>query len=268
MNQNLAESDRAQVEAACALVAQHLGRNLMAVHLYGSAIDGGLQFYSDIDLLVTVREPIDGQQRKALMNGLLKISAFPGASSTYRALEVTVVVYAHLVPWRFPPLRDMQFGEWLRDDIRAGVYEPMQADPDIAILLTKVRKSSVALIGEKADMVFAAVPKSDLFKTFRYCLDLWQERADLKGDERNIILTLARIWYSVVTGEMIGKDKAAAWLLPQLSEAHAATLQAARSEYLGVSTMDWSAAMPSVERFVWFAKAQIIELLGKIHPSD
>jgi len=250
------------------LVAQHLGRNLMAVHLYGSAIDGRLQFYSDIDLLVTVHEPIDGLQREALMTGLLEISAFPGTSCKYRALEVTVVVYAHLVPWRFAPQRDMQFGEWLRDDIRAGVYEPMQADPDIAILLTKVRKSSVPLIGEEADMIFAAVPKSDLLKAFQYSLELWQEPADLQGDERNIILTLARIWYSVVTGEIIGKDEAATWLLPQLSEEHAATLQAARSEYLGLSVMDWTAAMPSVERFVWFAKAHIIELPGKIHPSE
>ncbi len=33
---------------------RHLEPTLLAVHLYGSAVDGGLKPYSDIDLLVTV----------------------------------------------------------------------------------------------------------------------------------------------------------------------------------------------------------------------
>ncbi|WP_174219961.1 nucleotidyltransferase domain-containing protein, partial [Escherichia coli] len=33
---------------------RHLESTLLAVHLYGSAVDGGLKPYSDIDLLVTV----------------------------------------------------------------------------------------------------------------------------------------------------------------------------------------------------------------------
>ena len=41
---------------------------------------------------------------------------------------------------------------------------------------------------------------------------MWQKTGDLEGDERNIILTLARIWYSVVTGNIVAKDEAAARL--------------------------------------------------------
>jgi streptomycin 3"-adenylyltransferase len=58
------------------------------------------------------------------MQGFLEISAPPGSVDRYRALEVTIVIYSQLVPWRFPPSREMQFGEWLRDDIRAGIVEP------------------------------------------------------------------------------------------------------------------------------------------------
>ncbi len=262
MKNNIPDAIRPQTEAAQTLITRLLQQNLLAIHLYGSAVEGGLKPYSDIDLLVTVREPLSAAQREALMRGLLNISAPPGTSETCRALEVTIVLYSQLVPWRFPPSREMQFGEWLREDIRQGIYEPPQPDRDIAILLTKVRNASVPLTGENAAAMFTAVPHHDMLQTFRHTLNLWQDAEDLRGDERNIILTLARIWYSSVTGHIAPKDEAAAWLLPQLPDDHAATLRTARAEYLGLLTEDWAAAMPAVGRFVHYAKTRINERLG------
>ena len=69
---------------------------------------------------------------------------------------------------------------------------------------------------------------------------MWQKPGDLEGDERNIILTLARIWYSVVTGNIVAKDEAASWLIPQLPDEYADTLQAARAEYLGLTKKNWT----------------------------
>ncbi len=155
----------------------------------------------------------------------------------------------------------MQFGEWLREEIDAGVFEPALADADLAILLTQARRASVPLFGEPADILFNAIPANDVLKTFRHTLEQWQEPADLEGDERNIILALARIWYSVVTGDIVAKDEAASWLMPKLPVEHADTLQAACAEYLGVAKTNWAESMPSVQRFVWYAKKQITDLL-------
>ncbi len=47
------------------------------VHLYGSAVDGGLKPHSDIDLLVTVTVRLDETTRRALINDLLETSASP-----------------------------------------------------------------------------------------------------------------------------------------------------------------------------------------------
>lgn len=252
---------RRQVDAASACIRQIFEGNLLALHLYGSAVEGGLKPQSDIDLLVTLREPMNARQRKKLMQELLTISAPPATSGRYRALEVTVVLHSQIVPWRFPPTREMQFGEWLRDDIRAGVFEPAMIDPDLSILLTQARRASVPLFGEPAETLFNVIPFSDVLQTFRHILEMWQKPADLEGDERNIILALARIWYSVVTGNIVAKDEAASWLLPQLPAEHADLLQAARAEYLGLTKHNWAACMPSVERFVFYAKKQITERL-------
>ena len=45
-------------------------RTDVAVHLYGSAVDGGLKPHSDIDLLVTVTVRLDETTRRALINDL------------------------------------------------------------------------------------------------------------------------------------------------------------------------------------------------------
>lgn len=251
-----------QIQTACALIESILGRELMAIHLYGSAMDGGLKPLSDIDLLVTVRSPLRDEQRHTLMQKLLAISAWPGTSEIYRALEVTVVVWSQIVPWQFPPMRELQFGEWLRDEIANGEYEPAQPDPDLAILLTKARQNSLPLRGEAACTLFEAVPERDLQHTFRQTLALWNRADDLVGDERHILLTLARIGYSVETGQIASKDEAAAWLLPQLPEAHAKLLAEARAEYLGLVTVDWAEKMPQIEAFVRDVKKTILEKMA------
>lgn len=173
-----------------------------------------------------------------------------------------MVVWSQIVPWQFPPMRELQFGEWLRDEIANGEYEPAQPDPDLAILLTKARQNSLSLRGEAASTLFEAVPERDLQHTFRQTLALWNRADDLEGDERHILLTLARIGYSVETGQIASKDEAAAWLLPQLPEAHAKLLAEARAEYLGLVTVDWAEKMPQIEAFVRDVKKTILEKMA------
>ncbi len=102
---------------------------------------------SDIDLLVTICQPLTEAQRATLMQELLALSSPPGASAEKRALEVTVVLYSQLVPWCFPPSREMQFGEWLREDICQGIYEPAQQDWDMVLLITQILETSIPLKG-------------------------------------------------------------------------------------------------------------------------
>ncbi|EQB8288533.1 nucleotidyltransferase domain-containing protein, partial [Escherichia coli] len=94
-----------QLSQALNVIEHHLGSTLLAVHLYGSALDGGLKPCSDIDLLVTVTAQLDETVRQALFVDFLEVSASPGQSEALRALEVTIVVYGDVVPWRYPARR-------------------------------------------------------------------------------------------------------------------------------------------------------------------
>ena len=54
-----------QLSEVVGVIERHLEPTLLAVHLYGSAVDGGLKPHSDIDLLVTVTVRLDETTRRA-----------------------------------------------------------------------------------------------------------------------------------------------------------------------------------------------------------
>jgi streptomycin 3"-adenylyltransferase len=252
----------AQLGQALPIIVRHLEPALSAVHLYGSALDGGLKPYSDIDLLVLVTAPLQEAVRRSLCNELLEVSAPPGQSDALRALEVTVLVHDDVIPWRYPAKRELQFGEWQRNDILAGVFERPMVDADLAILLTQARQRSIALVGPAAKACFDSVPTGDLRKAFAHTLTLWNSPQDWVGDERNVVLALARIWYSLVTGEIVPKDAAANWAIERLPVQHRSILLEARQAYLGQAEDRLAARADQLEAFVHFVKREAAACLA------
>ena len=252
-----------QLTQARSLLVQHLGDRLRAIHLYGSAMDGGLQPRSDIDLMVAVDKPLADAPREALMRALLAHSAPPGSAGTRLcALEVTVVALGEILPWRYPARREMQFGEWLREDIAAGRFEPAMVDPDLAILLTKLRQHSLPLHGPPAEELFAPIPASDFRQALADTVAQWNAPPDWQGEEAPILLALARIWYSASTGAITSKQAAAAWAAERMPAEHAALMQRAAQAYLGAVADDGLAAMPAaVAATILWCKAHALQVL-------
>jgi len=250
-----------QLSEVLGVIERHLESTLLAVHLYGSAVDGGLKPYSDIDLLVTVTVRFDEITRRALLNDLLKVSASPGESEILRAIEVTIVVHADIMPWCYPARRELQFGEWQRNDILAGIFEPATIDIDLAILLTKAREHSLALVGPVVEELFDPVPEQDLFKALNETLTLWNSPPDWVGDERNVVLTLSRIWYSAATGKIAPKDVAADWAMEHLPARHQPVLLEAKQAYLGQEEDRLALRADQLEEFVHFVKGEITKIL-------
>lgn len=249
----------AQLASARAVLERHLGASLRALHLFGSAVEGGLGPHSDIDLLVTVSAPLAEPVRLALMTELLAVSAWP-ASGALRPLEVTAVVRDEVVPWRYPPLRELQFGEWLREELRRGHAGPAVVDHDLAILLTKVRLHSVSLAGPPATELFEPVPRDDLTRALHDTVAQWNEPADWRGDERNVVLALARIWFSLATGGIAPKDVAAQWALERLPAEHRPVLATAQAAYQGRAEDDLAGRVTQVDAFVRHTRAVLEDL--------
>jgi streptomycin 3"-adenylyltransferase len=59
------------------------------------------------------------------------------------------------------------------------------------------------------------------------------------SDTTNGLLTLARMWFTLVTGEIAPKDLAAEWAIARLAGDDRAVVDRARAIYLGEAAHDW-----------------------------
>ena len=57
--------------------------------------------------------------------------------------------------------------------------------------------------------------------------------ASIEGDDRNVILTLARMWLTSSSGRICSIDQAAELAIPILAKEHATLLEISKMEYLG-----------------------------------
>lgn len=204
---------------------------IVAVYLYGSAVAGGLRPDSDLDLLVVGNRRLTSGEKGRIVEGLLPISGRGTRPPSWRPIEMTIVAQAEVRPWRYPTRIELQYGEWLRDAFLSGSIEPEPAEsPDLGVLVTMVRETGVALIGPDATQVLDAVPRADLVRAMVDGVPSLM--ADLASDTRNVLLTLARIWTTVVTGEIRSKDEAADWAMSRLPKAYRPTLSRVRDLYI------------------------------------
>ncbi|MER5402136.1 aminoglycoside adenylyltransferase family protein [Streptomyces sp. NPDC002599] len=234
-----------QVQQIVELVEGVLGQDVLGTYLHGSCVLGGLRPASDVDVLVISRRRMDEQDRRTLLGGLLRIS---GSRNKARPVELTVVVQSEVRPWRYPPTADFLYGEWLRAEYEAGQVPQPEPMPDLALLITMTLTGDHPLVGPRPAQVLDPVPRVDLVRAsvagITGLLD------DLHSDTRNVLLTFARIWTTLATGQIKSKDAAAGWALAQLPPEHRPVLEHARELYLNwpYSEESWSDALQAQVR--------------------
>ena len=121
-------------------------------------------------------------------------------------------------------------------------------DPDLALLLETVRQADHPLFGPRPGQVLDPIPPADVRRAMLDSIPALLSYLD--GDERNVVLTFARIWTTLATGVIRSKDAAADWALPRLPAEHRAVLEHARAIYLGDAPEGWGDLLPRVRPHV------------------
>ena len=238
-----------QAETVARLVREVLAEAVIGVYLHGSAVAGGLRPTSDIDLLAVVGRPTSPPEQRALIGRLLPISGRGDPTGRSRSVELTIVVQADVRPWHYPPRLDFQYGDWWRDEFERGNVTPWESpNPDLTLQLEMTLQANHPLFGRPPAEVLDPIPAADVRRAM---LDVIPSLlADLEGDERNVVLTFARIWTTLATGIIRSKDAAAHWALPRLPPEHRPVLAHARASYLGETAEEWGELMPRVRPHV------------------
>lgn len=229
-----------QIVAAIEIVREVLGDAAVAAYLFGSAVAGGLRPDSDLDVLVVSARSLTGGERSAIIQRLLPISGRNAIGGPGRSIELTVVARSALTPWRHPATIELQYGDWMRAELERGDAPTWpRPDPDAVVLIETARRAAVPLLGPPAAAILETAPPTDLGRAMMDLIPIVLPGIEEGDDRRNGLLTLARIWATLATGEIHPKDRAADWALAQLPTEHRAVLAHARAAYLGEASEDW-----------------------------
>ena len=249
-----------QVREATNVLRSVLGTALLALYLHGSAVSGGLRPQSDIDLLAVIDRPMTDSQRRDLVSALLRTSGrHPNLPGGPRCLEVMVFLLSEIAAADFPVQAEFIYGEWLRNRYEAGEMPMPARDPDTTLVLAQARHEALPLIGQSAGALLPRVCPKQLHQAMRDLLPALRE--GVRGDERNVLLTLARMWRTARTGDFVAKDVAAAWAIPQLCDRDATSLSYARRGYLGEISDDWESRREAAQQAAKHMSERVTELL-------
>ncbi|MCH8506287.1 MAG: DUF4111 domain-containing protein [Ectothiorhodospiraceae bacterium] len=244
------------------MVRELFGGALAGIYLFGSAVTGGLRVHSDVDVLVAVdRRPAQGE-RQALVARLQEISGRVDSPGSSRPIELTVVCIPDVVPWRYPPRTEFVYGEWLRAEFETGTVPEPARDPDLTIVMKKVVESSLPLFGPAAGRLLVSPPAEDVRRAMRDGLPTLLE--GLEGDERNVVLTLARMWLTAAEGRVVPKDAAAEWASERMPPKHASLLNEARLAYIGLNDDGWASGKARLKALVDHMEARIKACLATV----
>lgn len=209
---------------------------VLGLYLTGSAAMGGLRLNSDIDIVLVTQRSLSRTEREGLLTLLLRISG--AAPTALRPIEFTSVSVSDIVPWTYPPICDLLYGEWLRATFARGGIPAPQGSPDLAVMLAALLRRTRVLRGPSPGELIGPIPDGDLRQAILDSLP--SVLVDLIGDERNVLLTLARMLVTLTTGEIVSKDEAVRRIRSDLPELDRSVLSEAANGYLGLVHDDWS----------------------------
>jgi len=249
-----------QAKHVVTLVREVLADAVVGVYLHGSAASGALRPTSDIDLLVVATRPILADEQRALIERLLPVSGRGDPTGRSRPVELTIVVQDEVRPWNYPPRMDFQYGDWWRPELERGNLTPWESpNPDLTLQLEMALQANHPLFGPPPADVLDPIPGADVRRAMLDSIPALLSYLD--GDERNVVLTFARIWMTLATGVIRSKDAAADWVLPRLPPEHRAVLERARAIYLDEAVEEWGDLLHRVRPHVDHVIAEI-ERLG------
>lgn len=249
-----------QARAVLSMCQRLLGSNLVGVYLHGSFVASGLRPLSDLDFLVVSAHPLSAFCRSQFLRRLLSLSARqPSGPNSPRCLDIFTMTTGELRKPSYPAKSEFIYGEWLRKGFEGGDALVPFVDPVVTLMIAQARPEAISLYGPPLHDLVPRLPRSHVAKALA---DSLQPLLDnLKGDERNVLLTLARMWRTASERDFIAKDAAAFWAADRLPPPTARILRQCGLAYQGRYIDDWQSQRADAEQAAVILKGLILASL-------
>ncbi len=257
-----------QIDDCLELLKNALGEDLLGIYLYGSSTAGGLQKFSDIDLFAVSNRETTYEEKKQLVNALLKISGIYSVSKDLKPIELTIVVKSEVNPWQYPPKFDFQYGDWLRKDFENGNIEPWKTkeNPNLALIITQLLLSNKILFGLNPNQLLPPIPYKDFITATTTEVDNLMN--DIDWDTRNVLLSLARIWCTLETNTIRSKTDAVSWTIEKIPNEYRPVLERVKAILLGEENENWEDIIDEVRSSANFMLKIIRTQMKEIKASN
>lgn len=192
-----------------------LGENLIGTYLHGSMCLGSFQpSHSDLDIIMIIQQPLSASERLNLMNGFLALHKKPSP------IELSILCYSDLNPWRHPTPYEFHFSEYWRpkfeviaseNDLAFWDFKEIYTDGDIACHVNLINQSGICIYGRAIKETFPLVPEKDFWDSIFWGIDYFSK---LDGELLVTgILTLLRIWSYKENKAIYSKSQAGEWAI-------------------------------------------------------
>ncbi len=223
---------RALVASVVDLSVASLGRNLAAVHLYGSLTTGAYHRpKSDLDFIVCVAEPLSDAVRGEIWHGLLALS---DRRPTLGDIELSIITKATATRPVHPMPYELHFGENLKEAIRAGVmrHPELARDEDLAANFMTCQRRGVLLHGDQ-QQALGELSWQDYEASILEDFDWIAADKNILESPFYGVLNMCRILKVLVErpGIVPDKEEGAAWGLSNLPPEHHAIIAKALNAY-------------------------------------
>lgn len=183
-----------------------LGKNLVGLYLHGSLAMGCFTPKSDIDLIAIVKEPMEFETKRALIDEVLKIGPLPE-----KGLEMSIILEKNIKPFVHPMPFELHYSpeHKARYESDPDYICGCTTDRDLAAHLTVVKKRGVRLFGKQIEEVFGSIPRAYFIDALMY--DIEDARERIVKDPVNVILNLCRTLYFLRKGFVASKLEGGYW---------------------------------------------------------
>ncbi len=253
---------RGQVQRLLDGLHAALADNLTGVYLHGSlAMACFNPARSDVDLLVVVRQAMAVEAKRDLAGLLLDVSRCPSP------VEVSCLIRADIIPWRYPTPFDFHYSEAWRDayvrdlagDGWRGWNTARRCDEDLAAHIAVTRRRGICLYGPPAVEIFPAVPRRDFLASVLG--DVLSPEFGLDAVARNPVyvgLNACRTLAYLRGGEILSKDEGGVWAWQALPARFQPVLAAALAAYRD-SAGDGGLSKEAAAEFASYARGELKE---------
>jgi len=182
---------------------------------------------SDIDFLVIVKETLNANDKRKLVDILLELSKDgPG-----KGLEMSVLSEKDVKNFKHPTPYILHYSNAYKATYEANHSYLCEdgEDPDLAAHITVTRSRGICIYGSPIEDIFSPVPRKDYLKSIYF--DIVDSREEILDSPMYIILNLCRILYYLKEEVICSKKEGGQWAYCNLPKEYVGIVEKALNCY-------------------------------------